>query len=101
MLLAVQVEQARVDRAWPNARAMHAALLIGDCVNCQSHRAIYIALTAGRYGIYCPGGAFERPRKRATRVFILSIEFLSSDIRMAVISISIVLTVCVGNEVSL
>ena len=50
-------------------RAIHVALLIGDCVNCQSHRAIYIyiALTAGQYGIYCPGGAFERPRKQATK----------------------------------
>ena len=32
------------------ARAIQVALLIGDCVNCQSHRAIYIYILPSPQG---------------------------------------------------
>ena len=71
-LLAVQAEQARVGRLC----YMHVVLLIGDCVNCQSHRAIYIYIILpspqGVYEIYCPGGVSEHPRKWATNIFMSS-----------------------------
>jgi len=50
MLLAVQVEQVLLLVGFATCTAIHVALLIGDCVNCQSHRALYIYILPSPQG---------------------------------------------------